>query len=307
MSRFSPEELKLALAKGILCFPATHTTVDYEFDETLFREHLRWLSGYGAAGIFPAGGAGEFFALTPEEVHSVTRATVDEATPGVPVVAPAGYGTAMASQMAIDAEAAGADGIFLLPPYLTEVDTDGLVAHVKAVCDSTALGVILYHRANAHFTTDAMERLLNDCPNLIGFKDGVGDVDFMVRLIATFGDRLLYIGGMPTAEIYALPYLELGVSTYSSAIYNFAPQWANDFFQAVVARDRDRVYSQIREYVIPFVDIRNRKLGYAVSIIKAGLKAVGRDAGPVRRPLTDLTTAEMVELTALVEKMNWTK
>ena len=49
------------------------------------------------------------------------------------------------------------------------------------------------------------------------------------------GDRLTYIGGLPTAETFALPYLEMGVTTYSSAVFNFVPEFATDFYAAVRA------------------------------------------------------------------------
>jgi 5-dehydro-4-deoxyglucarate dehydratase len=54
--------------------------------------------------------------------------------------------------------------------------------------------------------------------------------------------------------------------------------------------------------VAPYLDIRDRGRGYAVSIVKAGMRAIGRPAGPVRTPLTDLSTAELAELTALIER-----
>ena len=40
--------------------------------------------------------------------------------------------------------------------------------------------------------------------------------------------------------------------------------------------------------------------GYAVSIVKAGAKIVGHDAGPVRTPLTDLKADEMAALETLI-------
>ena len=117
----------------------------------------------------------------------------------------------MAVEMARSAEANGADGVLLLPPYLTEVGQAGLAAHVREVCRATGLGVVVYHRANARFELDTMLRLVEECPNLIGFKDGIGDIELLATLSAAVGDRLVYIGGLPTAETYALPYLELGV------------------------------------------------------------------------------------------------
>ncbi|MEV0806641.1 5-dehydro-4-deoxyglucarate dehydratase [Micromonospora sp. NPDC050200] len=304
MTRYTPEELQRALGSGLLSFPVTHFTDELRFDEAAYRANLAWLSSYPTAGLFAAGGTGEFFSLTPEEVGRVVRAAVEGSSGAMPILGPAGYGTAQAVEMARDAERAGADGILLFPPYLTEASQDGLAAHVRAVCAATSLGVIVYHRANGAFEVPTVATLVRDCPNLIGFKDGVGDIELMTRLYATVGDRLLYIGGLPTAETFALPYLELGVTTYSSAIFNFAPEFALDFYTAVRAQDRSGVYTRLNEFVLPYLEIRNRRSGYAVSIVKAGMRAVGRPAGPVRPPLTDLTADELSTLTTLIEKVS---
>ena len=60
------------------------------------------------------------------------------------------------------------------------------------------------------------------------------------------------------------------------------------------------MFARLREFVLPYIEIRNRRKGYAVSIVKAGMKAIGRSAGPVRPPLTDLTAAELEELSRLI-------
>jgi 5-dehydro-4-deoxyglucarate dehydratase len=303
MTRYAPAEVKGALGTGLLSFPVTHFTADLEFDEGAYRDNLEWLSSYPVAGLFVAGGTGEFFSLTPPEVARVVRAAIGDDRGSTPIIAPAGYGTAQAIAMARDAEEAGADAVLLFPPYLTEASQEGLAAHVEAVCKATSLGVIVYHRANATLTVPTVQRLVRTCPNLVGFKDGVGDIELMTRLYATIGDRLLYIGGLPTAETFALPYLELGVTTYSSAIFNFVPKFALGFYDAVRSGDRAGVYGRMTDFVLPYVEIRNRRPGYAVSIVKAGMRAVGRPAGPVRPPLTDLTNDEMARLTDLIEKL----
>lgn len=303
MARFKPVDLRAKLGSGLLSFPVTHTTPDLAFDEPAYRTHLQYLSQFDVAGLFAAGGTGEFFSLTTSEVSQVLRATVKEVPDGIPVMGAAGYGTATAVEMAKQAEADGADGILLLPPYLTEVPADGLYAHVAKVCAATDLGVVIYHRANARYNAEIVGRLVDEFPNFIGFKDGVCDIDLMATLYAHHRDRLVFVGGLPTAETYALPYLELGATTYSSAIFNFAPQWALDFYAAVRAQDRTLVYDMLRDFVIPYISIRDRRAGYGVSIVKAGLTAAGRPAGPVRPPLSDLTAAELTELTDLVKKV----
>jgi 5-dehydro-4-deoxyglucarate dehydratase len=297
----SPEEFKKKIGAGLLSFPVTHFSSDAStFDEQAYRGHLEWLLEHEPAGLFAAGGTGEFFSLTLSEFSAVVSAAAQETNGRVPVVAGCGYGTAMAKEFARAGEAAGADGILLLPPYLLNADPAGLVAHVEAVCMATKLGVIFYNRDNAILNDVWLEKLCDRCPNLVGFKDGYGDIELMTRIYARMGDRLTYVGGLPTAETFALPYLEMGVTTYSSAIFNFLPRFAQDFYAAVRRRDHATVYKDLREFVLPYIDIRNRRKGYAVSIVKAGMRAVGRPAGPVRTPLTDLDASELDALTKLI-------
>ncbi|HYK35713.1 5-dehydro-4-deoxyglucarate dehydratase [Alloacidobacterium sp.] len=300
MSRMSPRELGTEMGKGLLSFPVTHFDGQFKFDEKRYREHIAWLLDYRPAGLFSAGGTGEFFSLALDEFSAVVSAAVKETAGKVPVLAGCGYGTAMAKQFANAAESAGADGILLLPPYLVNTEAAGLVAHAEAVCASTKLGVIYYNRDNAILKEAMLKQLCERCPNLIGFKDGVGDIELMTRIYAQLGNRLTYIGGLPTAETFALPYLEMGVTTYSSAIFNFLPDFARDFYEAVRKHDREYVFARLREFVLPYIAIRNRRKGYAVSIVKAGMKAIGRSAGPVRPPLTDLDANEFNELKMLI-------
>lgn len=300
MTSFSPAELGRRIGSGLLSFPVTHFRDDLSFDEDAYRENIVRLGKYDVGGLFAAGGTGEFFSLTPAEVERVVTAAVRSAPEGTPILAPAGYGTATAVEFAAAAERAGADGILLFPPYLTEASPEGLARHVEAVCRATSLGVVVYSRANAVYSAAVVARLADSCPNLIGYKDGVGDIDTITRVHARLGDRLTYIGGLPTAETYALPYLQLGVSTYSSAIFNFLPEFALDFYAAVRELRQSDVTRMLSDFVLPYTEIRNRRAGYAVSIVKAGMTATGHPAGPVRPPLTDLAPQEYEELSALV-------
>src|SRR3984893_33858 len=293
MRRMTPDEMARLIGAGLLSFPVTPFKSDFPFDETQYRANLDWLCGYNVAGLFAAGGTGEFFSLTPAEVEQVVSVAVAETRGRVPVLAGVGYGTAIAKEMAIAAERAGADGILLLPPYLMFSEQNGLAAHVAAVCAATRLGVIVYNRDNCILNEDTLAALCERCPNLVGYKDGIGDIELMTRVYARLGSRLTYIGGLPTAETFALPYLEMGVTTYSSAVFNFLPQFAQDFYAAVRQHNHEVVYQALREFVLPYIGIRNRRKGYAVSIVKAGMKAINRSAGPVRTPLVDLDDAEL--------------
>ena len=303
MAHLNPDELARTLGGGLLSFPVTHFDEDGELDEAGYREHLSWLSTHPVAGLFAAGGTGEGFSLTLAETDRVVRAAVEAVAGAVPVLAPATGSTANAVAQARAAEEAGADGLLLMPPYLTEAGQSGLVDHISAVCEATSLGVVFYSRANAVLHAEALEQACERNATLVGFKDGIGNIEQMTRTYARVGDRLTYIGGLPTAEVFALPLLQLGVTTYSSAIFNFVPEFALAFYDAVRAQDHTRVYAMLNEFVIPYTQLRDREQGYAVSIVKAGMKVIGRPAGPVRTPLTDLTELELATLTDLVKRI----
>lgn len=304
MTMMTPTEMARGLGQGLLSFPVTHFDAEGQFDEAPYRAHCAWMLQHELTGLFAAGGTGEVFSLTPDEIVRVVAAAVAEGQGKLPVISGCGYGTAIATDIARGAEKAGADGLLLLPPYLTNSNQEGLAAHVEAVCRSTGLGVIVYNRDNAVLDDETLARLCERNPNLVGFKDGVGDIELMTRIFLRMGDRLTYIGGLPTAETFATPYLTMGVTTYSSAIFNFMPEWALAFYRAVRANDHAHVQRELREFVMPYLALRNRGRGYAVSIVKAGMRVIGRDAGRVRTPLTDLTDAEHAQLLALVERAN---
>jgi 5-dehydro-4-deoxyglucarate dehydratase len=255
---------------------------------------------YEPAGLFAAGGTGEFFSLTLTEFGRVISAAVDAVGGTVPVIAGTGYGTKMAIEFARSAQAAGADGLLVLPHYLLQVEQEGLYRHVASICRSVDIGVIVYNRDNGIFSVETLERLVEACPNLIGFKDGAGNVEHLVAVRQRLGDRVVYVGGMPTAEVFAVPYKGIGFHTYSSAVFNFLPDMARRFFDAVRTDDRATTDRLLRDFFVPYLALRNRRRGYAVSIVKAGMRLTGRAAGPVRPPLTDLSEREEAELSILI-------
>jgi hypothetical protein len=139
MTRMTPSEFAREVGAGLLSFPVTCFHPDFSFDERTYRDHIAWLGKRKVAGLFAAGGTGEFFSLSLSEVEKVVQTAVAENNGRVPVIAGTGYGAAIAKDLAGAAERAGADGLLLLPTYLTEAPPEGIAAHVEAVCKSTKL------------------------------------------------------------------------------------------------------------------------------------------------------------------------
>jgi 5-dehydro-4-deoxyglucarate dehydratase len=296
-----PNDLRKTLGKGLLSFPVTHFYPSHSLNLESFSSHVSALSEYPVAGLFAAGGTGEFFSLTPDEIPDIIK-TSKEVAGKTPIISGCGYGTHMAKLIARTAETAGSDGLLLLPHYLIDASQEGLYCHIKEVCDSTGLGVIIYNRANSQLTAETVLKLADACPNLIGFKDGTGHLDKVREITLRLQDRLVYIGGMPTHELYAEGYFGAGVTTYSSAVFNFVPELALKFFNAVRAGEQSTIQQILTDFFIPFSQIRDRAPGYAVAAIKAGSALAGFSAGPVRPPLTNLTTGEITMLSQLMDK-----
>ncbi|HWT37565.1 MAG TPA: 5-dehydro-4-deoxyglucarate dehydratase [Paraburkholderia sp.] len=300
----TPQELKQIVSEGLLSFPVTDFDANGDFRPDTYAQRLEWLAPYGATALFVAGGTGEFFSLTHNEYSNVVRTATEVCKGKVPILAGAGGPTRAAIAFAQEARRNGANGILLMPHYLTEASQEGIAQHAEQVCKAVPdMGVIIYNRANSKLNADTLVQLADRCPNLIGFKDGVGDIESMVSIRRRLGDRFSYLGGLPTAEVYAAAYKALGVPVYSSAVFNFIPKTAMEFYRAIAADDHATTGRLIDEFFLPYLAIRNRRAGYAVSIVKAGAKLVGRDAGPVRAPLTDLSEDELAQLDALIRKL----
>jgi 5-dehydro-4-deoxyglucarate dehydratase len=298
----TPQDLKTIISSGLLSFPVTDFDAQGNFNAASYASRLEWLAPYGASALFAAGGTGEFFSLEPKEYTDIVRTAVDTCRGKVPIIAGAGGPTRVAIAYAQEAERLGAHGVLLLPHYLTEASPEGIADHVEAVCRSVSFGVIVYNRAVCRLNATQLARLAERCPNLIGYKDGLGDIELMVSIRRKLGDRFAYLGGLPTAEVYAAAYRALGVPVYSSAVFNFIPKTAMDFYHAIANNDQATVGKLLDDFFLPYLQIRNRKAGYAVSIVKAGAKLVGHDAGPVRAPLTDLTEEECAMLAKLIDR-----
>ncbi|MFE6198437.1 5-dehydro-4-deoxyglucarate dehydratase [Streptomyces sp. NPDC057838] len=301
----APLAARLTVPSGPLFFPVTAYGPDGSVDLDTYRTHVSDGVAAGAAAVFACCGTGEFHALTPEEFERCVGVAVEAAGGRVPVVAGAGYGTALAVRYARLAEAAGADGLLALPPYLVVAAQEGLLRHYRELAAATALPVIVYQRDNAVFTPETVVELART-DGVVGLKDGLGDLDLMQRIISAVrteapGD-FLYFNGLPTAEQTQLAYRALGVTLYSSAVFCFAPEIALAFHRALRTGDDDLVTRLLDGFYRPFVDLRARGRGYAVALVKAGVRLRGLDVGEVRPPLHEPAGDHVKQLAELIER-----
>ncbi len=294
-------EIRASLEDGLLSFPITDLDKEGKFNADTYAARLDWFVTHKVSSVFVAGGTGEFFSLSENEykkIVAVTAATVKEK---IPMISSIGRSIPDAIAYAHIAEDAGMNALLLMPPYLTECPEDGTYEYAKTIMNNTNLPVIYYNRANGVLSSKYIQKLADNCNNFIALKDGTGNIQELNDTIKSVGNRLSYIGGVPTAEIIAEAYLSIGVNTYSSAAFNFVPDLANLFYSNLRAGNKENVAKILKEFFIPFVRLRSKKNGYAVSLIKAGATIIGKSAGDVRAPLTMPLQEEIEVLEQLIE------
>lgn len=288
---------------GVLFFPVTPFDADGNVAESVLAEHVSAGVSSGAGGVFTACGTGEFNALDLDDYTRVVSASVAATGGRVPVLAGAGGPLPMAKANARAAAAAGADGLLLLPPYLVTAPPEGLVTFVKEVAASTDLPIIVYQRGNARFSPAAVAALAAE-PNVVGFKDGLGDFDLLQRIILTVRrstDReFTFFNGLPTAELTVPAYRGMGVPLYSSAVFAFAPEIALAFYKGVTSGDDSLVQRLLTDFYLPLVVLRDKVPGYAVSLVKAGVRLSGLPVGGVRPPLVDPAPEDVEALKRII-------
>jgi 5-dehydro-4-deoxyglucarate dehydratase len=292
---------------GLLYFPVTPFNAAGALNLDALAQHLRTGLDSHPGAVFIACGTGEFHALSVDEYARVVETAVAVTGGQVPVFAGAGGPLTTAQAQAEVAERLGADGLLLMPPYLVEAPKAGLVRYTERVAAATELPLIVYHRSNARFDPRSAAQIAQ-MPKVIGLKDGFGDLDLLTRVMSSVRSALAgstksfqFFNGMPTAELTAPAYHGLGVDLYSSAVFCFAPEIALEFHRAVSAGDQSTVERLIDSFFAPLVALRSKVPGYAVSLVKAGVRLRGLDVGGVRAPLLDPTEQHLRELQEILD------
>ena len=288
----TPAQLRERL-KGVIAFPVTPFHDDYSLDLDGLRQNVRGMLQAPIHALVAAGGTGELYSLTQEEAKAVVQAVVEEVNGRIPVIAGAGLNMAIGIEQARAAEAAGADGILLLPPNYPHADLEGMHNYYKTIADSVKIGVLVYARDWVVMTPAAVQRLADDVPNLIAFKDGQGDVRLFKRIKRQVGDRLLWLAGV--GDDMVDDYFAAGAEGYTSSLSNLMPQFSYDLFEVASQGRMAELREMMRAKVYPLYELRGKRKGYEVATIKTAMTLLGMPAGPVRPPLVELTAAERQE------------
>jgi len=285
---------------GVVGFPVTPFRPDLSLDLEGLRRNVRFMVKHAFCSLVAAGGTGEYYSLTSEEHRQVVEAAVEATDGKMPVIVGVGIHPHLAIEQAKAAAAAGAAGLLLLPPYYVNAHDDGLVEYYAAIAAATPLGCLIYSRDWVNLSSAMVERLSNRIPNLVALKDGQGDVRQLQRIMNRLGDRLVWIGGIGDDMVPG--YYSLGIRCYTSSISNVAPRLSLQLHDRAAALDSASLLRLMNNYVTPLYNMRARKRGYEVSVMKAAMEILGMPAGPCRAPVPAIRPEEETELRALMDR-----
>ena len=285
--------------RGVLGFPITPFRKDLSLDLDALARNVDEMASHPFCALVAAGGTGELYSLTPEEIEEVVRVTVDTVNGRMPVVAGTGYSAPIGADIARRVERAGADSILVLPPYYSNAPFEGMIQYYAAIGAATPLPLMIYSRDWAVFTPGMVARVADHVPTLTFWKDGQGDARKYQRIMQSVGDRLAWLGGL--GDDCVPPYFAIGVQAYTSSISNIAPRVSLELAEAGMAGDFKRLDALMAKYVHPLYAVRERAKGYEVSAMKAAMEILGMPAGPVRPPLVDCTAHDTADLRVVLE------
>lgn len=279
---------------GVFGFPVTPFKPDLSLDLDGLARNVDEMTKHPFCALVAAGGTGEIYSMSVEENIEVVRASVDATHGRMPIVAGVGYNTPMGVAMAKGMVKAGAHALLIMPPYYTNAPTEGLFQYYETIAGSVDVPVSLYSRDWAVFSPEMVAKLCDRIPNLVFWKDGQGDARKYQRIMSVVGDRLAWIGGIGDDCVPA--YFAVGVQAYTSSISGVAPKLSLALAEAGIKRDFAKLDELMKGYVHPLYALRDKMKGYEVSVMKRAMEYLGKPAGPVRPPLTDVKPAELAEI-----------
>ncbi|MBB4123345.1 4-hydroxy-tetrahydrodipicolinate synthase [Martelella radicis] len=284
--------------RGVFTVMITPLADDGAVDLDALARFTDWQINQGIHGLIPLGSTGEFLSLSQEERDSVARTVIETAAGRVPVLIGTGAeDTREAVRLSREAEAMGADGVMVIPPFYSTPTDDELVEHYRQIAGAIDIPVMVYNNpatANVDLKPDIVARIaeIDGCDYI---KESTLEI-FRVRdIILGVGDNMTVFGGIMGYESFVM-----GAKGWVAVASNVAPGPMARIFELVADEMK---YDEARALYLKWLPIINAVGGQAyVAGSKSLLTHMGFQAGPPRPPRLPLPAERDAEMKALVEQ-----
>ncbi|NEJ22427.1 4-hydroxy-tetrahydrodipicolinate synthase [Rhizobium leguminosarum] len=256
-----------------------------------------WQVKEGIHGLIPLGSTGEFLSLSEEERDSVARTVIETVAGRVPVLIGTGAeDTRESVRLSVKAEAMGADGVMIIPPFYSTPTDDELVHHYKSIASAVAIPIMVYNNpatANVDLKPELVKRIaeIDGCDYI---KESTLEVTRVRDIIRLAGDDMTVFGGILGFESFVM-----GAQGWVAVASNVAPGPMARIFELVA---NEKKFDEARELYLKWLPVIQAVGGQAyVAGTKSLLTHMGFGAGlprPPRLPLPPEQDAAMKRLVA---------
>ena len=299
-----------AKPKGLMPPMITVFKSDESLDEAGTRSFVNFLLQNGVHGVCPGGSTGEFISMTLEERRRTVEVVTEEvAGRGIVYPGTGHYSTRLAIELSRHAEACGADGVMVVPPYYLLPTKPQIKAHFRRLKDAIGIPIMLYNNpwyAGVELTSWEVAELVEEGV-ISSIKVAHGDAGRVHDLISLCGDRLVVMYGH---DLCALEGLLAGAQGWVSGLPNLIPALGRQLYDAVERKDLEAA-RQVWYRMLPLVQFaespelkRNGGEPHWLCVVKAGLNMLGVPVGRPRQPLGDeLSPEHQAELRRLLQAL----
>jgi 4-hydroxy-tetrahydrodipicolinate synthase len=249
----------------------------------------------GIDGLMPLGSTGEFLSISRDERTAIIRTVVAAAAGRVPVFVGTGAeDTREAVALSREAEALGAQGVLVIPPFYSVPTEDELFTHYRRIAGAIGIPVMVYNNP-ATANVDMLPPLLARLSTIDGcryIKESTLDPTRVRDILALAEGRMQVFAGVLGYES-----AWLGAIGWVAVCSNVAPRLSRDMFAAAAAGDRATALPLYRKLapLLPWVGGPRY-----VSGTKAAFELMGMPMGPPRPPRLGLPPAERAELAKIL-------
>ena len=289
----------MAIFKGAGVAIATPFYENGEVNYEEFGKLIDFQIDNGTDAIIVCGTTGEAATMSEKEHMDVVKYCIDKVAKRVPVIAGTGSNcTQTAIELSKLAQEYGADGILSVTPYYNKATQNGLIAHFTAIAEAIDIPVILYNvpsRTGTNILPETAVKLCRDVKNIVGIKDATGNLSQTAKMMQLADGCIdLYSG----EDGLVVPIMSLGGIGVISVLSNVAPKQTHDMCAKALEGDFAGA-REIQLKALPLVDALFSEVNPIP--VKAALKMIGIEAGPLRLPLTEMTDEHKAVLKKAME------
>ena len=276
---------------GVMPAITTYFNEAYEVDHAFLAAHARWLVENGCTGVVALGSLGEGATLTAQEKNAIVKTFVGALKERASVVAAiSALSTQEAVQLAKDAEAAGCDGLMILPPYVYKGDWREMKTHISTVLEAVSLSCMLYNNPVAYgtdFLPKQIAELASEHKNLSAVKESSTDVRRVTAIRALLGDRLTIFVGVDDVIVEGIA---AGAAGWIAGLADALPRESVDLFNYAMEGKKEKA-AELYRWFLPM--LRLDTVPKFVQLIKQVQQELGVGSARVRGPRMEVVGEEL--------------